>query len=59
MFAAVAAYNAGAGNAEVWMTLANNDPDLFLEIIRFDETRTYLQNITVFLTIYRALYERK
>jgi soluble lytic murein transglycosylase len=58
MFAAVAAYNAGAGNVQIWMTLANNDPDLFLEVVRFDETRTYLQNITEFLAIYRALYER-
>jgi soluble lytic murein transglycosylase len=59
LYAAVAAYNAGAGNVQIWMSLANNDPDLFLEIIRFDETRTYLQNITEFLAIYRALYERK
>ena len=58
MYAAVAAYNAGAGNVQTWMTLANNDPDLFLEIIRFDETRAYLQNITEFLAIYRDLYER-
>jgi soluble lytic murein transglycosylase len=58
LFAAVAAYNAGAGNVEIWMNLAKNDPDLFLEIVRFDETRTYLQNITEFLAIYRALYER-
>jgi len=58
MYAAVAAYNAGAGNVQIWMSLANNDPDLFLEIIRFDETRSYLQNITEFLAIYRALYER-
>jgi soluble lytic murein transglycosylase len=58
LFAAVAAYNAGAGNVEIWMSLAKNDPDLFLEIVRFDETRTYLQNITEFLAIYRALYER-
>jgi soluble lytic murein transglycosylase len=58
LFAAVAAYNAGAGNVEIWMSLAKKDPDLFLEIVRFDETRTYLQNITEFLAIYRALYER-
>jgi soluble lytic murein transglycosylase len=58
LYAAVAAYNAGAGNVQIWMSLANNDPDLFLEVVRFDETRTYLQQITEFLAIYRALYER-
>jgi soluble lytic murein transglycosylase len=58
IFAAVAAYNAGPGNADAWMQLANNDPDLFMEIVRFDETRTYLQQIVEFLHIYRSIYER-
>jgi soluble lytic murein transglycosylase len=58
IFAAVAAYNAGPGFVQTWMTLAQNDPDLFLEIIRFNETRTYIINIVEFHNIYRALYER-
>jgi soluble lytic murein transglycosylase-like protein len=33
-------------------------PSYTTEIVRFDETRTYLQQITEFLALYQALYER-
>ena len=57
LLAALAAYNGGPGNAAVWHDLAQGDPDLFLEVIRFDETRQYLRGIYEVFTIYRRLYE--
>ena len=56
--AALAGYNAGPGNAESWLALSNNDPDLFLEVIRFQETQNYLTQITEFLNIYKLVYTR-
>lgn len=56
IFAALAAYNAGPGNVSNWMEKADNDPDLFLEIIPFEETRRYLRNIYTFYRIYETLY---
>ena len=37
LFAALAAYNGGPGNAAAWHALAPDDPDLFLETIRYEE----------------------
>ena len=56
LYGALAAYNAGPGNAMAWKELAGGDPDLFLEIIRFDETRQYIRNIYEIFVIYRRLY---
>jgi soluble lytic murein transglycosylase len=56
IFAALAAYNAGPGNVSNWLEKADNDPDLFLEIIPFEETRRYLRNIYTFYRIYETLY---
>ncbi len=56
IYATLAAYNAGPGNAAIWQKLANNDLDLELEIIRFGETRDYIRNIYSTYTIYRGLY---
>lgn len=56
IFAGLAAYNAGPGNVQNWMALSKNDPDLFLEIIRFSETKTYLKHTIEFLNIYQLLY---
>ena len=58
MLAALAAYNGGPGNASVWLELADGDPDLFLESIRYDETRRYLMGIYEIFDIYRFIYER-
>ncbi|HLF87862.1 MAG TPA: tetratricopeptide repeat protein, partial [Anaerolineales bacterium] len=49
LYAALAAYNGGPGNARVWQGLAGSDPraggdpDLFLEVVRFEETRNYIR----------------
>jgi soluble lytic murein transglycosylase len=56
LYAALAAYNAGPGNASVWKDLAGGDQDLFLEVVRFQETRNYIRYIYEIFTIYRTLY---
>jgi soluble lytic murein transglycosylase len=56
LLAALAAYNGGAGNASVWQSLANGDPDLFLEVIRLEETRNYIRRIYENYQIYLKLY---
>jgi soluble lytic murein transglycosylase len=58
MYAALAAYNGGPGNAAIWLDLAGGDPDLFLEIIRIKETRDYLTQIYEFYNLYRLVYEK-
>lgn len=54
--AALAAYNGGPGNAAAWQALANGDHDLFIEVIRFAETRNYIRSIYETYTLYRTLY---
>ncbi len=54
---ALASYNAGPGNAAAWINYADRDPDLYLEVIRFAETRNYLRGISEQYTIYKKLYE--
>lgn len=56
MTAALAAYNGGIGNAMEWKKLSGNDPDLFLEIIRYSETRDYIRYITENYEIYKSIY---
>ncbi|HSG45581.1 MAG TPA: hypothetical protein VLA72_20740, partial [Anaerolineales bacterium] len=55
-YGSLAAYNAGPGNALVWKELAGDDPDLFLEIVRFQETRNYIRFIYEIFDTYRKLY---
>ncbi len=55
-YGGLAAYNAGPGNSLVWQQLAGGDPDLFLEIIRFEETRNYIRYIYEIFSTYRSLY---
>ena len=56
LWVSLAAYNAGPGNAMQWYQLSGGDADLFVEIIRFDETRRYLMQINEFYHIYWKLY---
>ncbi|MBN1535524.1 MAG: tetratricopeptide repeat protein [Anaerolineales bacterium] len=57
-FAALAAYNGGPGNAQAWQEIAGGDPDLFLEIVRFEETRNYIRGVYENFNIYRRIYAR-
>ncbi len=54
--AALAGYNAGPGRAQNWLDLSGGDPDQFMTTITIDSTRTYVQRIYGFYSIYRALY---
>lgn len=56
IYAALAAYNGGPGNAIAWQELAGDDPDLFLEVVRPAETRDYIRGIYEIYNIYRTLY---
>jgi soluble lytic murein transglycosylase len=56
LYAALAAYNGGAGNTLRWHDAAGGDPDLFLESITLNETRTYLLRIREHLAMYQRLY---
>jgi len=56
LYAALAAYNGGPGNALQWQQLSGEDPDLFLETVRFEETRNYIRNIYEIYIIYKRLY---
>jgi len=56
LYATLAAYNGGPGNAAIWQNLAGNDPDLFLEVVRFEETRNYIRSIYEIYNIYDSLY---
>jgi soluble lytic murein transglycosylase len=56
LYKALAAYNAGPGNALGWANTAGDDMDLFLEVINFPETRGHIKGIYEIFTIYRNLY---
>ena len=58
LYAALAAYNGGPGNASDWKELSQGDQDLFVEIIRFDETRDYIRRIYEIFNLYRRIYNR-
>ena len=56
-FIALAAYNAGAGNVNSWLSdNPHRDLDLFVQEIPFNETRQYVENIYRFYEEYQLLY---
>lgn len=54
--AALAAYNAGPGNAARWYGSAGNDFDRFVDTVDFAETRLYIERIYEGFAAYRHLY---
>lgn len=58
LYAALAAYNGGPGNSQTWLKISGEDYDVFLEVVRFEETRTYIRSIYEIFSIYRRLYDR-
>ncbi len=55
-FFMLASYNAGPGNTANWVALAEDDADLFVELIRFEETRTYIRHVYEFAKMYERFY---
>jgi soluble lytic murein transglycosylase-like protein len=54
---ALAAYNAGPDNASRWsQSLPISDMDLFLELVDFAETRSYVKLVLENYAVYRFLY---
>lgn len=58
IFAALASYNGGPGNADAWWRLAPDDDDLFAGLININETRVYVQSVWQNYEFYRRLYPR-
>lgn len=56
LYASLAAYNAGPGAAIIWKELAPEDPDLFVEVIRYGQTRDYIRTIYWAYANYCNLY---
>jgi soluble lytic murein transglycosylase len=55
---ALAAYNAGPGRVARWRTRGGaEDPELFVERIRFTETRGYVRTVLRSRALYAALYD--
>jgi soluble lytic murein transglycosylase len=56
--AAIAAYNAGPTPVRRWLDRAGaGDPDRFIELIPYPETRGYVRSLLRNRELYRALYE--
>ena len=58
LYGALAAYNAGPGNALAWKRLSGDDQDLFLEVIRLGQPRDYIRVIYWAHSHYERLYVR-
>jgi hypothetical protein len=57
LYFALAAYNAGSDNTARWrQSLPTSDMDLFVELIDFSETRSYVKLVLENYAVYRFLY---
>jgi soluble lytic murein transglycosylase len=55
---ALAAYNAGPGNTNRWLRrLQGVDPDLFVELIDFSETRQFIKKVLAAQVRYQRIWE--
>ncbi|HSO40138.1 MAG TPA: lytic transglycosylase domain-containing protein [Labilithrix sp.] len=55
---AIGAYNAGGGAVERWMAGKTNDElDLFVELVPYDETRNYIKRVLSSQAAYAYLYD--
>jgi soluble lytic murein transglycosylase len=54
--ATLSSYNAGIGATLPWEELSNGDVDLFTEMVRFEQTRTYIRSIAEYYEIYKSIY---
>jgi len=55
--AILAGYHAGPDDASIWLQLAQGDPDLFIEVTYFSDTRDYIRWVYEIYAIYKNLYE--
>lgn len=55
-YQALAAYNAGPGNVINWANVSGEDPDVFLNTIRYQESRVYIRNIVEIFNRYSLIY---
>ena len=56
LFTVLASYNAGPNASPIWRNLSGPDSDLFVEVIRSEETRDYLRSIYEIYSMYHLLY---
>jgi len=57
-YAALSSYNAGDTSTTRWKELSGGDPDLFIEIVSYSETRDYIKSIVENDAIYEQIYKR-
>ncbi len=56
IYLALAAYNAGPGSVIEWQKHSNGDPDQFLGVVRYQETRSYIRRLTENYDRYVKIY---
>jgi len=56
-YAILAGYHAGPDDASIWLQLAQDDQDLFVEVTYFSDTRDYIRWVYELYAIYKNLYK--